>query len=124
MRLIVSKAQTGGSFSLAEFGGSEGPWTLLHIHREMNESFYILEGEFIFTCRDKEIQAAAGSYVLVHRGTPHVMRAGPGGGRLLTLMVPGGLEEMFRELSLLSPGSLRDPEARAAISARYDSIPV
>ena len=30
---------------------------------------------------------------------------------------------MFVELSQLSPGSLRDPEVRKAISARHDSIP-
>lgn len=124
MRLLVSKAQTGGAFALVEFDGSEGPWTVPHVHRQMEESFYVLEGEFTFTCGDREIQAHPGSYLLVPRGTPHVMRAGPGGGRFLTLMVPGGLEDMFRELSQLPPDSLRDPKARAAISARYDSIPV
>ena len=46
------------------------------------------------------------------------------GGRFLTLMVPGGLEEMFFELGTLPFNAIRDPAARAAISARYDSIPV
>jgi hypothetical protein len=52
-----------------------------------------------------------------------VLRAAPGGGRLLTMWVPGGLEAMFVELSRMPPGSLRDPEARKAISARFDSVP-
>jgi hypothetical protein len=39
-------------------------------------------------------------------------------------MVPGGLEEMFFELGSLSPDALRDPDARRAVSARYDSVPV
>jgi hypothetical protein len=39
-------------------------------------------------------------------------------------MVPGGLEEMFFELGTLPANAIRDPAARAAISARYDSIPV
>jgi len=39
-------------------------------------------------------------------------------------MVPGGLEKMFFELGTLPPNAIRDPVARAAISARYDSIPV
>jgi hypothetical protein len=38
-------------------------------------------------------------------------------------MVPGGLEEMFFELADLPPDSITDPAARAAISARHDSIP-
>jgi hypothetical protein len=39
-------------------------------------------------------------------------------------MVPGGLEEMFFELGRLPPNAIRDPATRAAVSARYDSIPV
>jgi len=42
---------------------------------------------------------------------------------LLTLMVPGGLEEMFFELADLPPDSVTDPAVRSAISARHDSIP-
>jgi hypothetical protein len=38
-------------------------------------------------------------------------------------MVPGGLEHMFFELGTLSPDAIRDPQIRAAISARYDSVP-
>ena len=53
-----------------------------------------------------------------------MITAAKGGGRFLTLMVPGGLEEMFFELGELAPEAIRDPAARAAISARYDSIPL
>jgi hypothetical protein len=63
-------------------------------------------------------------YILVPRGTPHTISAAAGGGRFLTLMVPGGLEEMFFELGTLPANAVRDPATRAAISARYDSIPV
>ena len=52
------------------------------------------------------------------------MRAEAGGGRFLTLWTPGGLEEMFVELSRLSPDALRDPEIRRQTVARFDSIPV
>jgi hypothetical protein len=63
-------------------------------------------------------------YLLVPRGTPHTFSAAPGGRRILLLMVPGGLEKMFFELAQLPPNAIRDPAARAAIPARYDSIPV
>jgi quercetin dioxygenase-like cupin family protein len=108
---------------LGEFSGGEGPWTVPHIHQSTEESFYILDGAFTFTLDADETQAGPGSLVLVPRGMRHVLRAAPGGGRLLTLWVPGGLEAMFVELSRMPPGSLRDPEARKAISARFDSIP-
>jgi hypothetical protein len=52
------------------------------------------------------------------------MRAEAGGGRFLTLWTPGGLEQMFVEISRLSSDALRDPDIRKAVSARFDSIPV
>jgi hypothetical protein len=52
------------------------------------------------------------------------MRAEAGGGRFLTLWTPSGLEQMFVELSRLSPDALRDPDVRRAISSRFDSVPV
>jgi mannose-6-phosphate isomerase-like protein (cupin superfamily) len=124
MRLIVSKAQTNGAFGVAEFRGSEGSWTVPHIHQEMEESFYVLEGTFAFTCGDRDFEAKEGAFVLVPRGMPHVMRAGPGGGALLALFAPGGLEEMFLELGRLPADSLTNPDVRAEIAKRHDSVPV
>ena len=124
MRLIASSENTGGSFALAEFRGAEGPWTVPHVHERLEESFYVLDGSFTFTIGGRDITAAKGDYLLVPRGTPHVMRGGPGGGALLTLFVPGGLERMFVELGKLPPESITDPRARAEISKRHDSRPV
>ena len=124
MRVLAAGDTTSRAFTLAEFAGGSGPWTVPHIHREMEESFYVLDGSFTFTVAGRDIEAGPGSYVLVPRGTPHVMAAGPDGGRFLTLMVPGGLEEMFFELGSLPADSLRDPAARAEVATRYDSIPV
>jgi quercetin dioxygenase-like cupin family protein len=89
----------------------------------MEESFYVLDGEFTFTVGEQQIPAGPGSYILVPRGTRHGITAGAEGGRFLTLMVPGGLEKMFFELADLPAGSITDPAARAAVSARHDSIP-
>lgn len=124
MRLIVSKAETNGAFAMAEFHGTEGRWTVPHVHRQMEESFYVLEGTFVFTCGDRDHEAHKGAFLMVPRGTPHVMRAGTGGGVLLTLFAPGGLEDMFRELGRLPAESITDPEVRAQIAQRYDSVPV
>jgi mannose-6-phosphate isomerase-like protein (cupin superfamily) len=124
MRLIATKAQTNGAFGLVEFRGSEGSWTVPHIHQEMEESFYVLEGTFDFTCGSRNFEAKEGAFVLVPRRVPHFMRAGPGGGTLLALFAPGGLEEMFLELGRLPADSLTNPQVRAEIAKRYDSVPV
>ena len=126
MRVLASgDATNGGAFALTEFSGtSEGAWTVRHVHRGFEESFFILDGLFTFTVGEESIAASPGTYLLVPRRTPHTISATAGGGRFLTLMVPGGLEEMFFELGQQPPNAIRDPAARAAISARYDSIPV
>jgi quercetin dioxygenase-like cupin family protein len=126
MRVLAGgDADTGGAFTLAEFSGTgAGAWTVPHLHRKFEESFFVLDGLFTFTVGEQVIEATPGMYLLVPRGTAHTISAADGGGRLLTLMVPGGLEEMFFELGRLGPNAIRDPAARAAISARYDSIPV
>jgi quercetin dioxygenase-like cupin family protein len=121
--LAAGDAVTGGSFSLAEFTGAGGMWTVPHVHAAMEESFLVLDGDFTFTFGEETLPASTGSYILIPRGTRHMIHAEDGGGRLLALMVPGGLEEMFFELAQLPPGSLIDPKVRAAISAKYDSIP-
>lgn len=126
MRVLAdSETGTGGAFTLAEFSGTgAGPWTVPHVHRGFEESFFILDGAFSFTIGEQVTEATAGTYLLVPRDTEHAITAADGGGRFLTMMVPGGLEKMFFELGTLPPNAIRDPAARAAISARYDSIPV
>lgn len=121
--LAAGEATTSRAFTLAEFTGGEGPWTVPHVHRRMEESFFVLDGEFTFAVGEEKIPAGPGAYILVPRGTRHVITAGAGGGRLLALMVPGGLEEMFFELADLPSDSITDPAVRAAISARHDSVP-
>jgi len=124
MRLMVEDGVTVDGFSLAEFIGGEGPWTVPHIHNDTEEAFLVLDGRFTFTIDEKEIQVAPGDFLNVPRRTPHVFSGQAGGGRLLVLWVPGGLEGMFLELARLPAGSIRDRGVRAEISARYDSVPV
>jgi quercetin dioxygenase-like cupin family protein len=125
MRVLAAGETTDRAFTLAEFfGNREGAWTVPHIHRGMEESFFILEGLFTFSVGDRAIEATPGTYILVPRGTAHTIAADEGGGRFLTLMVPGGLEEMFFELARLPTNANPAPGARAAISPRHDSVPV
>jgi mannose-6-phosphate isomerase-like protein (cupin superfamily) len=72
MRVLASgEATNGGAFALAEFSGiGEGAWTVPHLHRGFEESFFILDGQFTFTVGDEAIAASSGMYLLVPRGTP------------------------------------------------------
>jgi len=110
--LITVKATgetTGGSYALFDSlvlpGGGPPP----HIHHREDESFYVLEGEFEFLAGDRWIRAAPGSFVHVSKGSLHTLKnAGEEVGRLLTLVVPAGLDKYFEELG--TPGTdVSDP---------------
>ena len=125
MRLLAATDTTPGrAFAAAEFTGSPGPWTVPHLHRGLEESFFVLDGDFVFTVGEDDIAAEPGAFVVVPRGTRHLLAAGPAGGRCLVVWVPGGLEQMFLELADLGPDAIRNPSVRAAVAAKYDSVPV
>lgn len=124
MRLLAASGATNGAFALGEFEGGPGAWTIPHVHRACEESFYVVEGAFTFTVGEGTIAAGPGAFLMVPRGSPHTIQAKKEHGRFLTLWTPGGLEELFIALSRLPADSLRDPEARRLLSARFDSVPV
>lgn len=69
--LAADDGEPGGAFSLTEFSGEPGAWTVPHLHRTFEESFFVLDGAFTFTVGDEAIDAVPGTYVLVPRGTAH-----------------------------------------------------
>jgi len=75
MRLLLSREQTESSLAAGEFRGTAGPWTIKHVHRALDEFFYVVEGDFTFICGDSEHTAGPGSLVCIPRGTPHVFSA-------------------------------------------------
>jgi mannose-6-phosphate isomerase-like protein (cupin superfamily) len=67
--LAAGDADTKRAFTLAEFTGGGGVWTVPHIHQAMEESFFVLVGDFTFTYGEETIPLGAGSYILIPRGT-------------------------------------------------------
>src|SRR5262249_42654441 len=120
--LAAGQATTEGAFALTEFTGGEGSWTVPHVHRETQESFFVLDGEFTFTVGDEEIPASPGSYILVPRGTRHTITAG--GARPRPLGARGGGGDLFPPPPPPPRHPPPPPATRAAISTRHDSIPV
>ncbi len=118
-------ASTGGAYALFDSlvlpGGGPPP----HIHHREAESFYVLEGEFEFLAGERWIKAAPGSFVHVPKGSLHTLKnAGESVGRLLTLVVPAGLDRFFEEAGepgtdISSPPGLPDVEKLLETAARY-----
>jgi quercetin dioxygenase-like cupin family protein len=115
----VPAEATGGAFTLLE----EVPPlvdTPLHIHRDEDELFYVLEGEHIYQVGAKEHRVGPGGVVYAPRGLPHSQRrVVPGEGRQLVLVAPGGLEAFFRELTSAHAAGTLGSEVYAAASERF-----
>lgn len=85
----------GDSFVIAEWKDAGGParpprWIApLHLHRNDDEAWYVLEGTLCVRVGRDVIEARAGSSVLVPRGTAHTYwNPDPGLVRYLLIMTP------------------------------------
>ncbi|EDM36216.1 Cupin 2, conserved barrel [Pedobacter sp. BAL39] len=101
-RVLISGAETGGAFATIEMhvpsGGGPGP----HAHPDFQESFYVLEGEVEVQSEEGIYTAGKGSYISIPKGgivhgfknkSDHLAK-------LLCVVVPSGLEEMFLEIGV------------------------
>ena len=96
-QLLAGTEDTGGRFTLIRSAAPPGDRTPLHRHAEMDESFYVLRGNYTVTCGDDVFEVSTGEFVHLPRGMPHKYVAGPDGGEKLLLGHPGGLEQFFDE---------------------------
>ena len=96
----ATREATAGHFSLAEVTiqpGTTGPPP--HSHRELLDSFYVLEGTLTVRVGDEELDAPAGTYACVPPRVVHTFAnrsAEPV--RFLNLNTPGGWEDYIRDL--------------------------
>lgn len=89
----VGAAETG--FSQFEVADPRGGATPTHVHRNEDESFYVLEGEVSLFVGGERIDLTAGDYAFAPRGIPHAYIVRSEQARILTTLCPGGLEEVF-----------------------------
>jgi RimJ/RimL family protein N-acetyltransferase/quercetin dioxygenase-like cupin family protein len=99
MVIKVRDGDSGGSFSVHDNiipAGSPGP--LPHLHRNHEETFYVLEGELTVRVGERKITAPVGSFVVIPRGVVH-QPSNPGTvpTRVLLIFSPSGMERFFEE---------------------------
>ena len=127
MVVKVRDGDTDGSYSIHDNiipAGSPGP--LPHIHRDHEETFYVLEGELTVRVGERRITASAGSFVVIPCGVVH-QPSNPGTEptRVLLIFSPAGMEHFFEEAAegrIPLQAVSTDPdvlEKRAAFTERY-----
>ena len=65
-----------------------------HVHDDAEETFFVLEGDLVFTLGDddREITAPPGTYIYIPPRTRHSFRCGSVVGRVYNTLVPGGFD--------------------------------
>jgi quercetin dioxygenase-like cupin family protein len=101
----ISSEMTNGAYSVSEDVTPPGQGAPPHVHRREQETFVVLEGEYEFQCGDRKFKGSRGSMVVLPKDIPHAFRnVGNTAGRSLVVLVPGGMEKVFEDLSAMPPG--------------------
>ncbi len=128
IHIHVSRHDTADGLSIVEHHLPLGFGPPLHVHRDEDEFFHIIEGLFRFRLGNRTIAGMAGDVIALPRGVPHGFRVlSVEGGRCLT-MTRGRFEDMLREASRPAdhpglpdqiPPSAEQQAALHAICARH-----
>jgi len=104
----------------------------LHVHDDLDDTWYILEGEMIVRCGEDELVVGAGHWVSMPRGVPHTFRViGDRQARILLVHDNASFRDFVRHIS--TPAGERvvptDPafppmEDLARIAASHDLRPM
>jgi uncharacterized protein YjlB len=94
----------------------------LHVHRNEDETFYVIAGEITVLVGDERIDLAGGDYAFAPRGVPHAYIVRSPDARMLTTISPGGLEELFIACGVPVTGN--EPPAKEVMPPPEELIPL
>ena len=123
----ASSEATAGRVTVTELLAPRGHGSPLHVRRDHDQWFYVLNGELTFWIDGEVIAAPAGSFVLSPRGIPFTFAVSSEQARFLLVIEPGTFEAFMRALAepareLAIPAAATEPpdlERLAAIAAQY-----
>jgi quercetin dioxygenase-like cupin family protein len=120
-RFLVTGAASGGAYfameAIVPSGGGPPP----HIHRNEDETFYIVEGQIEFLLGDRTVTGDAGDFVNVPRGVVHRFHnAGTDAARMILTFSPAGIEHFFEETLERALSPVQTPRDNLdEVAARY-----
>lgn len=99
MVLKIPDALTAGAYSVHDnLLPPHSPGPRPHLHRDHEETFYVLEGELTVQVEGETIQAGAGAFVVIPRGLVHQpANRTAHETRVLLIFSPGGMDHFFVE---------------------------
>lgn len=95
---LITGAETGGAFFMAEASVAPGGGPPPHVHSREDESFYLQHGTLALQVGGKALNASAGDFIHIPRGTVHSFKnVSEETAKLLVVATPAGLENFFAE---------------------------
>ncbi len=121
----VSSGDTQAGYELILNNLPAGFGPPAHVHRRMEQVFYVLEGRVSFQLGDDWVEAGRGEIVVVPPGTAHTFaNRTQQAAQLLQIDSDGALEPMFEDLARAFPaGSKPDSKRLGEIMAAHDHLP-
>jgi quercetin dioxygenase-like cupin family protein len=120
----IDGADSGGALAVVEHPFEVGGLVPPHVHHREDEISIVLEGEIGFRSEDKEIVLGPGGYIVKPRGEVHAMwNAGPMPARMIEIISPAGLEELFRTVVDLTERGEAEMSKIVELANRYE-VPI
>ncbi len=92
--------QTGDAYSVFELNVPPNVVAGLHIDKDWDEWWHVMEGTFAFTLNGERIELSVGGFAYGPKGIPHSFKnVGETIAKLVMLTIPLGFEKFFKEVN-------------------------
>ena len=119
----ITGEKTNNEFTLVEVATPPDCGPPLHRHEREEETFYVLEGSYVFHVGDRRIMAGQGAVLVAPKNTPHrFVNVGTKPGRLLITLRPSGFENFIRDFATIPLDQPPDIEKLHAIGAKHGIV--
>ncbi len=104
----------------------------LHVHHDLDDTWLVLEGEFVLRCGDDQRTVGPGTWVSMPRGIPHTFRVvGDREGRILMVHDNAHFRDLVRALGVPAPErvvpaqpAFPEVDELARVAGSHDLTPV
>ncbi|QDG75522.1 cupin domain-containing protein [Labrenzia sp. PHM005] len=120
-RILLSGNQTDGTLAIFEDDVHPGQGPARHIHRDQDETFFFLEGEFDVEIAGERHHMKPGDVGFVPRGTVHAFKnVGSTVGKLRYILSPAGtFEEFIPSIHAILTDGTQSQDAIAGLAGKH-----